>query len=340
MRVAIDLDGVVYDFVGEFTRLARRYGILEAECDNPLPEWEFYKAWGWDRKTFLHVYALLVDNYGLLKHGPMLDNAAAEIRRLSDAGHEVIFVSDRTVGDEPGRATATWLKAHDLDGYSFHLTADKNSVEWDILLDDKPENYWAGWGRGRRVVLRDRPWNEGDKSARPEIPENPARNRAYSLKRFVDFILAVGEVENFFDHTDLLKRVPGLDVVVTPELSGEVTTIMSLQGEVRTTSTTGGQKGVKLARFDLIPTGPLFALAEHYGKGAAKYADHNWRKGYEWGKSYQALQRHATAFWGGETHDPETGSHHMAAVAFHAFALLEYAESHPEFDDRYVEASA
>ena len=45
--------------------------------------------------------------------------------------------------------------------------------------------------------------------------------------------------------------------------------------------------------------------------------------------------RHATQFWSGEDIDEETGSHHMAAVAFHALALLEYAESHPDFDDRY-----
>lgn len=133
--------------------------------------------------------------------------------------------------------------------------------------------------------------------------------------------------------------------------------------EVRTTSSTGGQKGVKLARFDLIPVGPLRALAEHYGVGASKYANHQWRQGYEWSKSYAALMRHLTAFWEGEdydvcSNDPEgcshvdlegrpfvairedacfnhTGSHHMAAVAWHAFCLLEFIEDYPEHDDRY-----
>lgn len=105
--------------------------------------------------------------------------------------------------------------------------------------------------------------------------------------------------------------------------------------EVRSVSSTGGAKGTKLARYDLIPVGPLRQVAEHYGKGAAKYADHNWRRGYEWSKSYAALMRHATQFWSGEDVDEETGSHHMAAVAFHALALLEYAETHPDFDDRY-----
>lgn len=105
--------------------------------------------------------------------------------------------------------------------------------------------------------------------------------------------------------------------------------------EIRTTSSTGGEKGTKAERFDLIPTDALSAVARHYGVGAQKYEAHNWRHGYEWSKSYAALQRHAQAFWGGEDLDAETGSPHMAAVAFHALALLTFMSDHPDFDDRW-----
>lgn len=105
--------------------------------------------------------------------------------------------------------------------------------------------------------------------------------------------------------------------------------------EVRITSSTGGQKGSKMARYDLIPAGPLRHLAELYGKGAQKYASHNWRKGYDWSLSFAALNRHLWQFWGGEDVDEETGGPHMAAVAFHAFALLEFMHEHPDFDDRW-----
>lgn len=133
--------------------------------------------------------------------------------------------------------------------------------------------------------------------------------------------------------------------------------------EERTTSSTGGEKGVKLERFDLIPVGPLTELARHFGKGARKYAPHQWRRGYEWSKSYSAIMRHLTAFWDGYdfdvcSNDPQgcehndkdgqpflvifpdtcynhTGSHHMVAVAWHAFILLEFSEKFPQHDDRY-----
>ncbi len=106
-------------------------------------------------------------------------------------------------------------------------------------------------------------------------------------------------------------------------------------GEVRTVSSTGAAKGVKPERYDLLPVEALATVARHYGVGAAKYAAHNWRGGYEWSKSYAALQRHANAFWSGEDTDAETGSPHMAAVAFHALTLLTFMVEQPGFDDRY-----
>lgn len=107
------------------------------------------------------------------------------------------------------------------------------------------------------------------------------------------------------------------------------------QREVRTESSTGGQKGTKPERYDLIPTEPLAILARLYGFGAQKYEAHNFRKGYEWSKSYAALQRHANQFWGGEDIDSETQLPHMASVAWHAFTLLIFMQEHPDFDDRY-----
>lgn len=110
---------------------------------------------------------------------------------------------------------------------------------------------------------------------------------------------------------------------------------MSAAEEVRVVNaTTGAEKGSKLARFDLLPAGPLTALAEHYGRGAEKYDARNWERGYDWSLSYAAMMRHAWAFWGGEDIDEETGSPHIVAVAWHALAMAEFMQTHPEMDDR------
>ena len=106
-------------------------------------------------------------------------------------------------------------------------------------------------------------------------------------------------------------------------------------GEVRIIDPkTGGQKGQKLQRFDLIPGEPLTELAEVYGRGAKKYSDDNWRKGYSWKLSCGALNRHLWAWWGGEERDGETGNHHLACVAWHAFTLLWYQRHKKGTDDR------
>lgn len=98
---------------------------------------------------------------------------------------------------------------------------------------------------------------------------------------------------------------------------------------------TGGEKGIKRERHDLIPVQPLRQLADRYGVGVEEgYLERNWERGYSWSLSYAALQRHLLAWWGGEEMDGETGSSHLAAVAFHTFALMEFSRTHPELDDR------
>lgn len=116
--------------------------------------------------------------------------------------------------------------------------------------------------------------------------------------------------------------------------------------EIRTTSVTGGRKGTKPERPDLIPVAPLRELARHYSFGAEKYTErdeggnithdgaNNWQLGYNWSLSYAALLRHLLAFWEGEDIDAETGSKHIIAVAWHAFALAWYMDNRREFDDR------
>ena len=64
-----------------------------------------------------------------------------------------------------------------------------------------------------------------------------------------------------------------------------------------TDAKTGAKKGSKLERFDLIPWDGIVALARHFGKGAEKYDDRNWERGYDWSLSYAALQRHLTTWW-------------------------------------------
>ena len=103
---------------------------------------------------------------------------------------------------------------------------------------------------------------------------------------------------------------------------------------------TGAAKGVKLARFDLVPMDALTELANHYGIGERKYPSDedgtpNWSKGMAWSKVTQAAMRHLALFIGGEDIDEETGQKHVIAVAWHMFALAHYANTKTGTDDRW-----
>lgn len=119
----------------------------------------------------------------------------------------------------------------------------------------------------------------------------------------------------------------------SPEARAEIAALRS--GEVRViNSETGAEKGSKLARFDLIPPKAIWALAEHFGRGARKYADRNWERGINYSLNYAATQRHLHQWWSGEDVDEETGSSHLIAAMWHMAALFTYLETHPELDDR------
>lgn len=105
-------------------------------------------------------------------------------------------------------------------------------------------------------------------------------------------------------------------------------------GETRYTSTTGGEKGQKGARFGGADPRALQELANVYGYGEQKYARFNYLKGYPWSLSIDALFRHLFAFLDGEDRDPETGLLHTAHVAWHALALTSFQLRGLGEDDR------
>lgn len=88
-------------------------------------------------------------------------------------------------------------------------------------------------------------------------------------------------------------------------------------------------------RLDLIPPTGIFAEADVFTKGAAKYGDRNWEDGILFSRVFGALLRHAYDWWAGEELDPDDNQHHLASVAWCAHVLLTYMARHQhQLDDR------
>lgn len=103
---------------------------------------------------------------------------------------------------------------------------------------------------------------------------------------------------------------------------------------------TGGAKGSKPVQPHLAPTDALQELFTHYSEGESKYPSDesgqpNYARGYRWSLSYNAAMRHLLLFWLGETDDPETGSQHVIAAAWHCLALAHFRRQGKGTDDRW-----
>lgn len=98
---------------------------------------------------------------------------------------------------------------------------------------------------------------------------------------------------------------------------------------------TGAKKEIKKAQLGAIDPKALLLLAEAAGYGAGKYEQYNYLKGYPWSLSFNAMMRHALAFWNGEDIDPESGLPHMVHAAWHGLAMTSFLTREIGEDDRF-----
>ncbi len=316
-KLGIDLDGCTYEFTDSLRRWLRQQGD-----DRPLPGaevWDFYTGSGWEMTTqeFLQHCGDAVDAGYMFLDGEPIEGALEALQTLKDEGHSIHIVTHRNFGSKSEANTMEWLRKYNVPHDTVTFAQDKSVVDCDIFLDDYDRTILGLIEAGRHAVVFNRPWNQIIKLA--EVP------RVSAWDEFVDY------VRKFDVSRAAAQKCISRDE--TRESLGLPTPLGA--AEVRVTDpTTGGQKGRKLERYGLIPTEPLAEVARLYGKGAEKYAERNWELGYAWSLSYDALSRHLNQFWAGESHDSETGRHHLASVVFHAFALMEFEHTHPEKDDR------
>jgi len=81
-------------------------------------------------------------------------------------------------------------------------------------------------------------------------------------------------------------------------------------------------------RYDLIGTEGLRRLALRYEFGAMKYGDRNWQAGLPTSNCLNSMIRHTIEYMMGM--DDED---HLAAIAWNAFAIMEFEKTHPELQN-------
>ena len=160
LRVGVDLDGVVADFVtGWITRYNADFGARLQVAD--AVEWHaaarmthfgsMSKFWDWARTAG-------PDGYSLFRDLPVYDGAVQGLRALQRLAHVVIITTKPQWGVVD---TLAWLGELRLPLREVHVTDDKADVDCAVYVEDSTQH--LARLRARRpgsVVCRwVRPWN-------------------------------------------------------------------------------------------------------------------------------------------------------------------------------------
>ena len=138
MRVLLDMDGVIADFMGKWLEM---YNYLTNEkvklqdiksCNT--------SKWVGDPYTLKKIK----DSPGFIRGLEPMPGAIDAVTELHDKGHEIFFVSNGTNCPSSGHEKRDWLKYyfnHLWKHAPLVLTYHKHVVRGDCLVDDNPKNF-------------------------------------------------------------------------------------------------------------------------------------------------------------------------------------------------------
>ena len=257
---------------------------------------------------------------------PLTDDHLIPDWEINDVMHEGVFGGDKfepVVSIDPASDTAVY-------SVPFQPITKGQLSDAERALIDKALKFGA---RYAVEAVKVGPMIDPDVLERLQEADRRMREENPLRASLQDKVNEVVERKIIFGHEHCQPDMSEIEDKLTGHFS-EAAEGYELTSEVRVTSETGGQKGRKPQRMDLLPPEALLALSEVYGMGAEKYDDHNYLKGYGWSLSFGALLRHVMAAEKGEWLDDESGLPHVMHAAWHCFALFMFEKHGLGTDDR------
>jgi 5'(3')-deoxyribonucleotidase len=155
-RFLCDVDNVVADFTG---------GVIKASGTSKKREdfnvWDVRKVLSkeeWKRAEEA------MGHPGFFLNLELVDGAKNKVRELKARGLEFIWVTAPWEGcTEWDSARRFWIRENFGSDDAVIITKDKEHIEGDIFLDDKPENVekWLKAHKDKQAFIYDAPYNQG-----------------------------------------------------------------------------------------------------------------------------------------------------------------------------------
>lgn len=161
MRIAVDLDGVCYEWERTVRYMLREYRgytreqLPESKHWNSIEEQVEKSDWKWLWSDGVRE--------GLFRYGHMMTGARRGLQVLATQGHRFVIVTHRPEAAVPDTIDWVTLYFKGLPYIGINVFSNqepKSAVRADILIDDKPENVDEWAGNQRSALLFDQPWNQ------------------------------------------------------------------------------------------------------------------------------------------------------------------------------------
>lgn len=173
MRFAIDIDGVVADFIDAFKREVNKVWPGKLEADYQPSDWDWSDKMTKAETSTIWAIIKKIPNFWLSLR-PCFDNVhAIAVHRLRHPNDEIFYVTARvsTAGMSTMNQTQQWLNECGIGGLGTSVIVDNsgdkvpifNALECDANVDDKLEATIEHSKRTRGAYLLSRPWNEADR---------------------------------------------------------------------------------------------------------------------------------------------------------------------------------
>ena len=152
IRVLLDLDGVIRDFVSGLITVYRRVYPDHAVNFVGSRNLEDFFPIGMD------IYRFIDDHLDdILIGAPEYEGAIAAIHKWNKYFEPVIVTAQPRGWKYP---TFIWLGQHKVPTNEIHVRFDKHNVAGVAILEDFVDNLEAFRATGRLAVCIDRPWNQ------------------------------------------------------------------------------------------------------------------------------------------------------------------------------------